>query len=34
MPGAPPQNRCIRVTVGLPHQRRQFESILKEVLQT
>ncbi len=34
MPGAPPQNRCIRVTVGLPQERRRFEAILKEVLQT
>jgi len=33
MPGAPPQNRCIRVTVGLPQERRRFEAILKEVLQ-
>jgi len=33
MPGSPPQNRCIRVTVGLPEDRRRFETILREVLQ-
>ena len=32
MPSSPPQNRCIRVTVGLPQDRRRFETILKEVL--
>jgi len=34
MPSSPPQNRCIRVTVGLPPERRRFETIFKEVLET
>jgi histidinol-phosphate aminotransferase len=31
MPGAPPLNQCIRVTVGLPEQRAAFSTILREV---
>jgi histidinol-phosphate aminotransferase len=31
MPGAPPINRCIRVTVGLPEQRAAFAAIFREV---
>jgi len=32
MPGAPPLNRCIRVTVGTPKERSEFAGILKEVI--
>ncbi|MGE5333950.1 MAG: pyridoxal phosphate-dependent aminotransferase [Nitrososphaerota archaeon] len=32
MPGAPPLNRCIRVTVGTPEERRAFAEILRAVL--
>lgn len=31
MPGAPPLDRCIRVTVGTPEQRQQFADIFREV---
>jgi len=31
MPGAPPINRCIRVTVGLPEQRAAFAAIFRDV---
>lgn len=31
MPGAPPINRCIRVTVGLPAQRAAFAALFREV---
>jgi histidinol-phosphate aminotransferase len=31
MPGAPPLNRCIRVTVGTPEQRAAFAEVLREV---
>jgi histidinol-phosphate aminotransferase len=34
MPGAPPLNRCIRVTVGLPAERALFAETLTEVLAT
>ena len=34
MPGAPPLNRCIRVTVGLPAERALFAEALTEVLAT
>jgi histidinol-phosphate aminotransferase len=32
MPGAPPLNRCIRLTVGTPRERSEFAGILKEVI--
>ncbi len=32
MPGAPPLNRCIRVTVGTPNERSEFARFLKEVI--
>jgi histidinol-phosphate aminotransferase len=32
MPGAPPINRCIRVTVGTPEQRAAFAAIFREVV--
>lgn len=32
MPGAPPLNRCIRVTVGTPQERAEFADILREVM--
>ena len=32
-PGAPPLDRCIRITIGRPDQRRQFAEIFERVLQ-
>lgn len=32
-PGAPPLNRCLRVTVGTPEERTQFAAILRETVQ-
>ena len=34
MPGAPPLNRCIRVTIGTPEERRAFAEILRAILPT
>ena len=32
MPGVPPLDRCIRVTVGLPEERRAFADVLRETI--
>ena len=34
MPGAPPLDRCIRVTVGTPAERTLFAQVLKQVWPT
>ena len=34
MPGVPPQDRCIRVTVGTPAERVRFASVFRDVLAT
>jgi histidinol-phosphate aminotransferase len=31
MPGAPPLDRCVRVTVGIPEERAKFAEILRAV---
>jgi histidinol-phosphate/aromatic aminotransferase/cobyric acid decarboxylase-like protein len=31
MPGAPPLDRCVRVTVGTPKERAEFAEILRAV---